>query len=113
MRPTLLLAAAVLAATAGVASAAPDRAPPVVARPADPCAGPAPDRMADPLDRLPFGCANAINLRLMVADPRDLDRGASPAGPTGDAALAAVQRHRAGQVKSLSRAAASATTEGP
>ncbi|MDB5474584.1 MAG: hypothetical protein JWP49_95 [Phenylobacterium sp.] len=112
MRPTFLLAAAVLAATAGAATAAPER-PPAAAAPADPCANPTPGRTADPLEQLPFGCANAINLRLMIADPRDLERGASLAAPTGDAALAAVQRHRQGQVKALSRGAPSATTVGP
>jgi type IV pilus biogenesis protein CpaD/CtpE len=48
-----------------------------------------------------FGCATAANLALMVADPRDLQRGAEPGDPAGDAALAAVRRHQAGEARPL------------
>lgn len=46
-----------------------------------------------------FGCASDAILRAMVVDPRDLEGGREMAAPTGDAALAAVRRHSAGEVK--------------
>jgi type IV pilus biogenesis protein CpaD/CtpE len=48
-----------------------------------------------------FGCANRANLAAMVADPADLDRGRALAPAQGDAAIAAVQRYRKGQVTPL------------
>lgn len=48
-----------------------------------------------------FGCASALNLRLMAADPRDLQRGSPLAPAAGDAALTAVERYRSGQAKSI------------
>ncbi|MDB5449044.1 MAG: hypothetical protein JWQ52_172 [Phenylobacterium sp.] len=118
MRQTVLLPIAILAVASGACSAGAAPKPTQAAVPAaaaDPCADPAPSRVADPLTTPRFGCANAINLRLMVADPRDLERGAPLADPSGDAALLAVQRHRLGQVKPLvgvaSGAGAAATTE--
>ncbi|RAK60705.1 hypothetical protein DJ021_13250 [Phenylobacterium hankyongense] len=114
MRQTLLLAIAILAAASSAcsASAAPKPAQTAVPAVPDPCADPAPSRVADPLTMPRFGCANAINLRLMVADPRDLERGAPLADPSGDGALAAAQRHRLGQVKPLGAAAASGSGPG-
>jgi type IV pilus biogenesis protein CpaD/CtpE len=50
---------------------------------------------------LPFGCANALNLAAMVADPDDLRRGATMAPPRGPAATRAVERHRADKVPPL------------
>lgn len=47
-----------------------------------------------------FGCANAANLELMVADRTDLTAPAELADPQGDAAFEAARRHRQGQVKS-------------
>jgi hypothetical protein len=109
MHHTVLLPIAVLAAASAgsAASAAPKSAQTAVAAVADPCADPGHPGVADPLSAPRFGCANAINLRLMVADPRDLERGAPLADPSGDGALAAAQRHRLGQVKPLVSAASS------
>ena len=53
------------------------------------------------------GCATELNLRLMLADPRDLAGGPAVAGPSGDAAFAAVRRHGQGEVKPLPRSSAS------
>lgn len=48
-----------------------------------------------------FGCATAVNLVRMVADPRDLARG-QPLGPADGAhAAGAVERYRADEVKPL------------
>jgi pilus assembly protein CpaD len=46
-----------------------------------------------------FGCADATNLSLMVADPRDLMIGRPLGPPQGDAALYAVDRYRQGKPK--------------
>lgn len=48
-----------------------------------------------------FGCADAVNLGMMVADPRDLVEGRSMGGASGDAAAAAVKRYRDGKVMPL------------
>jgi len=56
-----------------------------------------------------FGCADAINLKLMVADPNDLTNGRTPGPAQGDAALAAYGRYQTGHVKALSDTAASTT----
>jgi pilus assembly protein CpaD len=56
-----------------------------------------------------FGCADATNLSLMVADPRDLVIGRSLGPAQGDAALAAVERYRQGKVKDPSGVGASST----
>ncbi len=45
--------------------------------------------------------ANEDNLRLMVADRRDLERGVDEPGSSGRTAVAAVTRLRLGQVKPL------------
>lgn len=51
-----------------------------------------------------FGCATAMNLGQMVADPGDLMRGRTPAGGDADAAVLAIQRYRAGKIRPLSEA---------
>jgi len=48
-----------------------------------------------------FGCANAANLGLMVADPGDLVRGRSAPTADGEAAVLAIQRYRAGKTRPL------------
>ena len=48
-----------------------------------------------------LGCANATNLGLMIADPRDLVIGRKLGPVEGDAALASVRRYQAGQLKGL------------
>lgn len=55
----------------------------------------------DPEPVLRFGCATGANLRAMVADPADLERGRASTPPQGDAAVAAAKRHREDQVKPL------------
>jgi hypothetical protein len=65
---------------------------------------PACDRPAartDPDPMLRFRCANDANLRAMIADPRDLQRGRDDTPAFGDAAFAAAARHRLGEVKSI------------
>lgn len=47
---------------------------------------------------LPHGCATALNLEAMVADPDDLDRARALPPATGEPAIAPVRRHRAGTV---------------
>jgi pilus assembly protein CpaD len=60
-----------------------------------------------------FGCADATNLSLMVADPRDLVIG-RPLGPAqGDGAFAAAQRYRQGKVKDPSGVTAGTTYAAP
>ncbi|HEX9489010.1 MAG TPA: CpaD family pilus assembly lipoprotein, partial [Stellaceae bacterium] len=44
-----------------------------------------------------FGCADATNLGLMVADPRDLVLGRSLGPPRGDPALYGYSRYRTGK----------------
>jgi pilus assembly protein CpaD len=44
-----------------------------------------------------FGCADATNFSLMVADPRDLVVGRSPGPPVGDPAIAGYGRYRNGK----------------
>lgn len=44
-----------------------------------------------------YGCANAINLGLMIADPGDLGRGQSSAGADGTRAAKSVVDYRAGK----------------
>jgi type IV pilus biogenesis protein CpaD/CtpE len=62
---------------------------------ADPCRTDQPlYELSDPRAEDVFGCANARNLRLMVADPRDLERGATLPAPYGDAATQPAARHR-------------------
>ena len=48
-----------------------------------------------------FGCADAYNLGLMVADPRDLVNGHELAPADGDAATLSIQRYRDGKVTPL------------
>jgi len=93
--PPTLIAFLAVAATAAAAPNPPRAQPPL-----DPCAHAA-----------TFGCATALNLRLMLADRRDLERGAALAPAAGDAALAAAERHRLGQVKPLGAGASSAEAE--
>jgi type IV pilus biogenesis protein CpaD/CtpE len=95
----------ILAAVAALAACATDGVPgpaQTLAQAADPCqAGPQLTELSDPRAARYFGCANANNLRLMVADPRDLEQGAGMADPSGDPALQAVRRHRLGETKPL------------
>jgi pilus assembly protein CpaD len=56
-----------------------------------------------------FGCADATNLGLMVADPRDLVIGRSPGPPQGDPALAGYDRYVAGKPKVPVATSASST----
>jgi len=60
-----------------------------------------------------FGCADATNLGLMVADPRDLVVGRRLEPARGDAALAGVARYRTGNVQSLTPTSASTTYAAP
>lgn len=46
-----------------------------------------------------FGCANAVNLGLMIADPRDLVRGREAGGSDGERAAKAIERYRRGTVE--------------
>lgn len=48
-----------------------------------------------------FGCATAVNLGLMVANPRDLIEGSDQGPADGERAAAAIKRYRDGKVKSL------------
>ena len=60
-----------------------------------------------------FGCADATNLSLMVADPRDLVIG-RPLGPAqGDPAFAAALRYRQGKVKDPSGQSAGSAYAAP
>jgi pilus assembly protein CpaD len=54
-----------------------------------------------------FGCSDATNLGLMVADPRDLLMGRTLGPAEGDAALAAVKRYREGKPKDPTPSSAS------
>ncbi len=49
--------------------------------------------------RLPFGCANALNLRAMLAEPAATGVAAPP--PVGEPAVRAIGRHRDGTVLPL------------
>ena len=60
-----------------------------------------------------FGCADATNFSLMVADPGDLVVGRMLDPAQGDAAFAAVSRYRQGKVKDPTGAAASTTYAPP
>jgi pilus assembly protein CpaD len=62
-----------------------------------------------------FGCATASNLAAMVADPHDLLSGRSMGPPSGEPALAAMQRYLAGKTTPLpsESASAPATAAGP
>ena len=55
-----------------------------------------------------FGCATASNLAAMVADPHDLLAGRSMGPPSGEPALAAMQRYLAGKTTQLPSESASA-----
>ena len=48
-----------------------------------------------------WGCANAINLGMMVVDPGDLVRGRQDSRRDGEFAVLAIQRYRAGETKKL------------
>lgn len=47
----------------------------------------------------PPGCANAMNLARMVANPDELIVGATPGGADGNVMVTAVERYRADQIK--------------
>jgi len=100
-RPTFALAfAAGLAAAAlsGAALAQPAPQPPAADHWPG-CSAP-PDR-SSPDPQLPFGCATEANLRAMIADPADLQRGAPTTPERGDPAIQAAARYRLGAVKPL------------
>jgi len=103
------LAPAVIAVAMAAPAAAHRKAAPAQPRPQPPCSA-AGAALTDPLTAGGFGCASDTNLRLMLAEPEDLNAGKPPAPPSGDAALAAVQRHRAGQVKPLGGGASASDT---
>lgn len=65
-----------------------------MAEPVPPACPPPPDKP------LPFGCATELNLRAMLADPADLDRGQELAPANGQPAVDAVERHRQGKLPS-------------
>lgn len=68
----------------------------------------------DPRDgETDYGCATARNLAAMAASPQDLEGGAEPAPPKGDAALLAVQRHAKGEAKALPAMVGGAPSAGP
>lgn len=48
-----------------------------------------------------FGCADAINLGLMIARPSDLARGRTPGPLDGETGAAAIERYRLGKTKPL------------
>ena len=48
-----------------------------------------------------FGCATAVNLALMVADPGDLLQGRAPSPADGATMASAVARYRAGEITEL------------
>ena len=48
-----------------------------------------------------FGCANATNLGMMVANPRDLEVGRDAGPMDGEFAVLGIQRYRAGETKEL------------
>lgn len=78
------------------------------------CAAPAVLGAATPAGKSGFGCATAVNLQAMLADPGDLERGADLPDASGDAALIAVRRHRLGEAKPLAGVAGSdLAMEGP
>lgn len=54
-----------------------------------------------------FGCANAVNLGMMVAEPVDLARGREPGTADATVAARAIDRYRRGKTKDLIRDAAS------
>lgn len=54
-----------------------------------------------------FGCANAVNFGMMVAEPADLVRGRDPGPADATVAARAVDRYRRGKTKDLIRDAAS------
>lgn len=54
-----------------------------------------------PLSNL--GCANAVNLGMMIANPRDLVQGQEPGAIDGTAASLAVQRYRTDKIKPLDK----------
>ena len=57
-----------------------------------------------------LGCVSASNLRAMVANPEDLDRG-RPLGPAdGDRATRAIETYRAGPIKPFQGSGASGPT---
>ena len=92
---------AALLPTLALAGCATPPAAPAQAQATAPCVAGA-DLRAGGFAPVPgFGCATAANLALMVADPRDLEGGAEPGDPAGDAALAAVRRHQAGETRPL------------
>jgi pilus assembly protein CpaD len=55
-----------------------------------------------------FGCATTVNLGLMVANPRDLDRGSPMGGADADYAARSVELYRTGQISSSLRSAGGA-----
>lgn len=61
---------------------------------------------------LPFGCANALNLEAMLAEPLHLTTPATLAPPVGDHAIRAVERLRTGDAPALPPASTSSAPEG-
>jgi pilus assembly protein CpaD len=57
-----------------------------------------------------FGCANAVNLGLMVADPRDLVEGRDSGHSDGERAAAATRRYREGKELPLDKSGTSSAS---
>lgn len=99
-RPTLalrLLAGLAVAALAGAAAAQTPAHPAGTNWPG--CSAPPDHSSPDP--QLPFGCASEANLRAMIADPADLERGTPTAPARGDRAIVPAARYRRDAVKPL------------
>lgn len=101
MTPRLFPAALLTAALLGLGACAHDDEFAFAAASARaPACGAQPFEAVDGGSAIPgFGCASDSILRAMVVDPRDLEGGREMSAPKGDAALAAVRRHGAGEVK--------------
>lgn len=87
VRVSVLTLLGVAAATMALKAPPPPPGPP-------PCAG-------NSLSSSAFGCANADNLRAMVANPGDLVRGREMGGSDAIIEAAAVTRYRTDRVKKL------------
>lgn len=59
-----------------------------------------------------FGCANAVNFGMMLADPRDLVEGSEPGPASGETAAAAVRRYYEGKVMPLDKSATDTSKSG-
>lgn len=74
---------------------------PIVVLPGCPDWSAKPDDTYDNVVSRNWGCATATNLGMMIANPRDLVAGRRLTPADGDAAVLAIQRYRAGEIKPL------------